>query len=258
MEQTKRMPVLFVGHGSPLNAMVDTSFSEEWKRLGTLLPKPKAILAISAHFYARGTYLNDAAEPEQIYDMYGFPEELYQIVYRPQGNPVLADRVAKLLGGKKDHSFGIDHGVWSVLRRMYPKADIPVVEMSVNGNLSFVEMVRLGEKLKPLRDEGVLILGSGAIVHNLSLVDWDSEKVYPWAEGFQKRVNLAVERKDLAFLTDIRKDPDAAKAFQTVEHYAPLLYVMGAVDQKDSLTILNDQETLGAISMTSYLFQLQN
>jgi 4,5-DOPA dioxygenase extradiol len=142
MEENKRMPVLFVGHGSPLNAMVDTSFSEEWKRLGVLIGKPKAILAISAHYYARGTYLNDAEEPEQIYDMYGFPDALYQIVYHPKGDPLLADRVAKLLGGKKDHSFGIDHGVWSVLRRMYPDADVPVVEMSVDGNLSFNEMLR--------------------------------------------------------------------------------------------------------------------
>lgn len=255
MEQTQRMPLLFVGHGSPLNAMIDTSFSEEWKRLGTLIPKPKAILAISAHYYARGTYVNDAATPEQIYDMYGFPEELYQIVYRPSGDPILADRVAKLLGGKKDHSFGIDHGVWSVLRRMYPRADVPVVEVSVDGKLSLEEMVKMGEKLKPLRDQGVLIFGSGAIVHNLSLVDWDSEKGYPWAEGFQKRVNAAVEKKDIAFLMGIRKDPDASKAFQSIEHYAPLLYVMGAVDPEDKLMVINDQETLGAISMTSYLFE---
>jgi len=255
MEENKRMPVLFVGHGSPLNAMVDTSFSEEWKRLGVLIGKPKAILAISAHYYARGTYLNDAEEPEQIYDMYGFPDALYQIVYHPKGDPLLADRVAKLLGGKKDHSFGIDHGVWSVLRRMYPDADVPVVEMSVDGNLSFYEMLRLGERLKPLREEGVLILGSGAIVHNLSLVDWDSEKGYAWAEGFQARVNRAVKKKDIGFLTGISKDPDQRKAFQSVEHYAPLLYVVGASDAEDRLTIINDEETLGAISMTSYLLE---
>lgn len=253
MEQTKRMPVLFVGHGSPLNAMVDTSFSEEWKRMGTLFPKPKAILAISAHFYARGTYVNDAEMPEQIYDMYGFPEELYRIVYRPKGDPFLADKVAHLLGAKKDHSFGIDHGVWSVLRRMYPDADVPVVEMSVDGRLSFKEMLQLGEKLKSLREEGVLILGSGAIVHNLSLVDWDNEKGYPWAGLFQKRVNNALQKHDWDYLTDIRKDPDSSKAFQSIEHYAPLLYVVGASDEKDPLLILNDEETLGAISMTSYL-----
>lgn len=248
-------PVVFVGHGSPLNAIEDTSFSRGWEELGKKISKPQAILAISAHWFTHGNGVNDAQNPKQIYDMFGFPKELYDIKYQPPGDPALAEKVARLIGGVKDSSFGIDHGVWSVLRRSYPLQDVPVVEMSVNGELSFMEMFALGKKLAPLREEGVLLLGSGSLVHNLSLVDWDKQDGYPWANAFQKRINQAVLRKDFSSLVHIDKDKDVTKAFRSVEHYAPLLYVLGALQGDEQVEIFNDQVTLGSISMTSYLFR---
>lgn len=247
------MPLVFVGHGSPLNAIQDNEFSQGWEKLGQRLPRPEAILAISAHYYTRGTYLNDAEKPTQIYDMYGFPKELYDIKYEPPGDKSLAQEASKLTAGKLDHSFGIDHGVWSVLRRVFPKADIPIVEMSVDGTIAPKEMFDLGKKLKPLRSEGVLIFGTGSIVHNLSLVNWDMDGGYPWAVNFQSRVTKAVKEKDYSSLINYRKIQDAGKAFTTVDHYAPLLYVLGAADEKDKIEIFNDKQTLGSISMTSYL-----
>lgn len=254
MEQSK-MPVLFLGHGSPMNALEDTSFSEEWKSLGSQFETPRAILAISAHYAREGSFINDAKTPKQIYDMYGFPKELYAIKYTPEGDPALAKKVARLIGGSLDQSFGIDHGIWSILRRMYPQANIPIVSMAVNLGLTPQAMFDLGKKLAPLRQEGVLIFGTGSIVHNLSLVDWDMTEGYPWAKRFQKRLNAAIQARDYATAIHYEKDPDARKAFTTFEHYAPLLYVLGAVDPDDDVTIVNDEETLGSISMTGYLFQ---
>jgi 4,5-DOPA dioxygenase extradiol len=251
---TPLMPMLFVGHGSPLNALEDTIYSEGWKAISKEIPTPKAILAISARYYADGTFLNDAQNPKQIYDMYGFPDALYRITYHPQGNPVLAKSIANLVGGKTNASFGIDHGIWSVLRRSYPEANIPVIAMSVNHQLSPQEMVELGKKLKVLREQGILLFGTGSIVHNLYLVDWDNQGGYPWAEDYQKRINERVLNNDVNALVHFDRDPDASKAFTSVEHYAPLLYLLGARDEKDHVKIFNDSETLGSISMTSYLF----
>jgi len=252
--ETPLMPMVFVGHGSPLNAIEDTEFSEGWKDLSKRLPKPKAILAISAHYYADGSFLNDAENPKQIYDMYGFPKELYDIIYHPRGNPALAHEIAALIGGKSNSSFGIDHGVWSVLRRSYPEADVPVVAMSVNRRLSPKEKVEVGAKLKKYREQGVLLFATGSIVHNLALVDWDNPKGYPWAEAYQKRINERVKAHDVDALIHYEKDPDSAKAFVSLDHYSPLLYLLGAIRENDQVEIFNDEETLGSISMTSYLF----
>jgi 4,5-DOPA dioxygenase extradiol len=250
-----KMPVLFVGHGSPMNALEDTPFSERWKQLGEEIGKPRVILAISAHYARDENLINNSQYPQQIYDMYGFPKELYAIKYAPKGDPLLAGRVARLIGGRTDSTFGIDHGVWSVLRRMYPAADVPVVNMAVNVTLKPEEMFAAGRKLLALRSEGVLLFGTGSIVHNLAMVDWDMAKGYPWAKRFQERINQAVQSKDYGAILDFKKDPDAAKAFSTIEHYAPLPYVLGAVEPSDEVEIFNDEETLGSISMTGYLFK---
>ena len=252
---TEKTPLLFLGHGSPMNAFEDSSFSERWKQLGQAIPKPRAIVAVSAHYAREGSFINNAQNPRQIYDMYGFPKELYEIKYTPKGDPDLAEEVAKLIGGKLDGSFGIDHGVWSVLRRMYPAMDVPLVTMSVDLSKNFQEMFELGKKLAPLREEGVLVFGTGSIVHNLSLVDWENTGGYPWARRFQHSINEAVEKRDFSSVIHVEKNPEANRAFRTVEHYAPLLYVLGAVDPEDDLEIINDEETLGSISMTGYLFR---
>lgn len=251
------MPLLFVGHGSPLNALEDTSFSKTWEKLGTILPKPKAILAISAHYAREGNFVNGEQNPRQIYDMYGFPEALYRIKYHPQGDPALAARVSALTGAHRDASFGIDHGIWSVLRRMYPEADVPVVTMSVNMALKASSLFALGAKLAPLRQEGVLLFGTGSIVHNLALVNWDMATGYPWAQRFQKNINEAILAHDYDKVIHYEKEPEARKAFLTAEHFAPLLYLLGAAEADDKVAIFNDQETLGSISMTGYLFKSQ-
>jgi 4,5-DOPA dioxygenase extradiol len=254
MENTDKMPAVFVGHGSPLNALEDNAFSEGWQKLQDRLPRPKAILAISAHYLTRGEFINSASKPKQIYDMYGFPAALYKIKYEPAGDPALAKEVAQSVQGRLSDSFGIDHGVWSVLRRTYPRGDIPVVEMSVDSSLTPHQMFDLGKKLSPLRKEGILLFGTGSIVHNLSTVDWEKEDGFSWAQEFQKKVNTLVQRKEYAALIDYRKIKNNQLAFQTNEHYAPLLYILGALDNEDQAEIFNDQETLGSISMTSYLF----
>jgi 4,5-DOPA dioxygenase extradiol len=254
MEQPK-MPVLFLGHGSPMNALEDTTFSEEWKALGSQFNTPRAILAISAHYAREENAINNAKNPKQIYDMYGFPKELYAIKYTPEGDPALAKEIAGMIGGKLDPSFGIDHGIWSILRRMYPLANVPVVSMAVNLDLTPQAMFDLGKKLAPLRQEGVLIFGTGSLVHNLGLVDWDMVGGYPWAQRFQARLNAAIKARDYASPIHYEKDPDAYRAFTTFEHYAPLLYVLGAVSPDDNVEIVNDEETLGSISMTGYLFR---
>jgi len=253
----EKMPVLFVGHGSPMNAIEENEFSEGWKRLGRELPAPKAILAMSAHWVTDGTLLCAAERPRMIYDMYGFPEELYRVVYPVPGNPALARRAAALLGGKAsaDLFWGIDHGVWSVLRWMYPDAEIPVVEMSVDGNAAPEELLRMGEKLRPLREEGVLLLASGNVVHNLSLLDWDLPGGYAWADEFDGwvRDRVLAGRYDAVLHWQSAGD-SAKKAFRTSEHFVPLLCALGAADNGDRAETRNEARTMGAMSMTCYLF----
>lgn len=252
-----KMPVVFVGHGSPMNALLDTPFSKEWKRIGATLPKPKAILAVSAHWVSDGTKVNEAKKPQQIYDMIGFPDELYAHRYRPEGSPTLAKEIVDRLGksASATTSWGIDHGVWVVLSWMYPKADIPVVEMSIGRHLSLAGHYELAKKLSFLRNEGVLILLSGNIVHNLSLVSWDMANGYPWADAFDAWVKEKVLIRDDASLFSYRQAGRfAEKAFRTEEHFIPLLYALGA-SEGDSATVFNDQRTMGALSMTGYYFR---
>jgi len=238
-----------------MNAIEDTPFSEKWIELGKEIGKPRAILAISAHYARDENLVNNSQNPQQIFDMYGFPKELYAIHYAPKGDPLLANKVSRLIAGRQDPTFGIDHGIWSVLRWMYLKADVPVVTMAVNVGLKPEEMFAIGKKLAPLRNEGVLIFGTGNIVHNLSLVDWNMERGYPWAVRFQKRMNQAVQKKDYGSILQYQKDPDSTKAFTTIEHFAPLPYISGTLEPTDGVEIFNDEETLGSISMTGYLFK---
>jgi 4,5-DOPA dioxygenase extradiol len=255
--KNSKMPVLFVGHGSPMNAIEDTSFSREWKKLGEELPKPNAILAISAHWLSDGTRLCGEEKPKQIYDMYGFPEKLYAVRYRPQGCLSLAKEAADFLGGgaKITKDWGIDHGAWAVLTWMYPEANIPVVEMSIDENLTLKEHYLLAEKLAPLREKGVLLLASGNVVHNLSLVSWGMNEGYPWADEFDGWVKTRVLTRDDASVIDYHKAGlSSQKAFYTQEHFVPLLYALGA-SQGASAEVFNDKRTLGAMSMTGYLFR---
>jgi len=253
----KRMPVLFIGHGSPMNAIEDNTYSRVWSALGETLEAPKAILSISAHWFTRGTKINDSTTPTMIYDMYGFPEELYQVKYPAPGSPELAQRTRELLGDSVacDNSWGIDHGSWSVLHRMFPKANIPIVQLSINAMLTPAEHYAIGQKLKPLRDEGVLIFGSGSVVHNLSRIEWHMIGGQPWAEEFDQYILRAVKSGTYNDVINYTRAGESAHlAVPSIDHFAPLLYVLGASDADDSLKVLSADCLLGSMSMTSYQF----
>ena len=252
----KRMPVLFVGHGSPMNAIEDNDYSRTWSALGETLPQPKAILSISAHWFGRGTKVNDSPTPTMVYDMYGFPEELYRLQYPAPGSPEVAHRARQLIGDfvTIDNNWGLDHGTWSVLHRMFPKADIPVVQLSINALLTPEEHYAIGQRLRPLRDEGVLIFGSGNIVHNLSRVDWRMKDGQPWAQAFDQYIHEAIISGAHEKVVSYSQLEDAAQlSVPSLDHFAPILYVLGASDADDKVSVFNADCTLGSMSMTSYL-----
>lgn len=255
-----RMPVLFAGHGSPMNAIEDNVYSRTWRELGSILPKPRAVLSISAHWVAEGLGVNTQSRPETVYDMYGFPEELYRVAYKPPGAPWLGGLLAELTGlpVNQDNTWGIDHGTWSVLRRIYPDADVPVTQLSIDGNASLAEHFRTGQALRPLRDEGILIFGSGNVVHNLALVSPRQEGGFPWAYEFDGYVknNLLTGHPE-ALAAPEEAGPSASRAFYTTEHYVPLLVAAGAADEKDSIRVFNEACLMGSLSMTGYLFGLE-
>lgn len=256
MTTPKLHPVLFAGHGSPVNAIEDNVFRRQWQTLGKELPRPKAILAISAHWYTRGTYTQSAAKPKQIYDFYGFPKPLYEIQYPVQGDEDLTHQVLSLLGDSVqiNDKWGIDHGTWSVLSAMYPHADIPVVQLSIDQNISLEDCYKLGQKLKPLREQGVLIFGSGNVVHSFQYVKFDMETGYDWAVAFDEAVSQWVKNGEHERVWAYEKEGlEHRKAFQTLEHYAPLLYVLGAAESNEPVMVFNQACIMGSMSMTSFV-----
>lgn len=221
------------------------------------LPRPKAILCISAHWFGRGEFVCTARQPQTIHDFYGFPEALYRVEYPAPGAPQLAARVASLagLGAIGDSEWGLDHGAWSVLHFLYPAADIPVCQLSVNAKNTPMESHRAGKLLRALREEGVLILGSGNIVHNLSAADWDMPSGgYPWADEFDSYIRDAViESRHGDVIHYETAGPCAEQAFVYRDHYDPLLYALGATEAGESVQVFNDERVLGSLSMTSYI-----
>jgi 4,5-DOPA dioxygenase extradiol len=259
-QMAKKMPVIFVGHGSPMNAIEDNDFTRTWEALGKRLPRPKAILAVSAHWYTDGTLTSDAEHPRMIYDMYGFPRALYELKYPVTGSAELTQSIKALLedGVTIDNGWGIDHGTWSVLCKMYPKADIPVVQLSVNARATAQVHYEIGRKLAQLRTEGYLILGSGNVVHNLALISWEMTEGYPWAQTFDDYVKSAIlEGRHDDVVHYERAGDSAKKAFYTPDHYFPLLYALGASDAEDQVEVFNDVCLMGSMSMTGYLFIAQ-
>ncbi|OWT33072.1 hypothetical protein BGI41_04340 [Methanobrevibacter sp. 87.7] len=254
---TKKEPVIFVGHGSSLNAIGDNPYRTEWKKIGKYLGKPKVIIAFSAHWFKEDLYVRTADFNKQINDMYGFPDELYQVHYEPKGSPDYAKRVLDLLGdsAEENNDWGIDHGVWSVLSNMYPDADIPVVMISVNVNLSSEKQFEIGKKLRSLREEGALILASGNIVHNLTMVDWRLDDTYDWAKKFNNEIKDAILNGDYDKVVNYENIENYNLAIPTTEHFIPLLNVLGLISSSDKLIIFNDKGELGSISMTSFLFE---
>lgn len=240
-----------------MTVITDGPERRAWQALGRTLPRPKAILVISAHWETSGAiHLTGGTFPRTIHDFGGFPDELYAIQYPAPGSPELAGRVIELLGRDQavtDESWGFDHGAWGVMQPLYPAADIPMVVMSLNRSLSAEEHLAAAAKLAPLRDEGVLIVGSGNVVHNLQLWRQLAGTVPDWARTFQDRINTAVAAADHAALTRFAGDDEAARAaINSAEHYLPLLYAVGARLPGDETAVFNDTID-GALSMTSYL-----
>lgn len=253
----ERQPALFVGHGSPMTMITDNPERAALAALGAALPRPRAILCISAHWETHGrTHLTAGNAPRTIHDFRGFPPELYAVRYAAPGAPWLVDRAAGLIGGDAalaDDAWGFDHGTWGVLELLFPGENIPTVAMSLNRDLAMPEHLALGARLAPLRDEGVMIVGSGNIVHNLALWRQSQGTVPAWATAFQARINRAVLADDRPVLTDFATDDaEASAAVNSAEHYLPLLYTVGARLPGDEVTVFNDTVD-GSLSMTSYL-----
>ncbi len=233
MATPPKMPALFIGHGNPMNAIVGNQWTTVWEALGRAIPLPRAVLALSAHWYVRGSRVTAEEHPKTIHDFGGFPPELYAVQYPAPGDPALAERIRQMLlptPVTAATDWGLDHGTWSVLVRMFPRADVPVIQLSIDRTQPPVFHLALGHKLKALRDEGVLVLGSGNLVHNLEAYAWGAHPVVPyeWAVRFERRVKeLVLARNHQPLVEYATLGPDALLAVPTADHYLPLLYVLG-------------------------------
>ncbi|MEI2606050.1 4,5-DOPA dioxygenase extradiol [Erwinia aphidicola] len=253
-----RMPALFLGHGSPMNVLEENIYTETWRELGKTLPRPKAIIAVSAHWYTRGTAVTAMEKPRTIHDFGGFPQVLFDTHYPAPGSPALAQQVADALAPvavELDREWGFDHGSWGVLIKMYPDADIPVVQLSVDGTRPPAYHFELGRKLAALREQGIMIVASGNVVHNLRMVRWGGDAAaYPWAESFNQYVrdNLSWEGESAQHpLVNFMQHEGAALSNPTPEHYLPLLYVLGARAAGEAIAIPVDGIVMGSLSMLS-------
>ncbi|MDB5804145.1 MAG: hypothetical protein JWN73_1467 [Betaproteobacteria bacterium] len=254
MSTSNRMPVAFFGHGSPMNTLESNRHTDAWRALGVTLPKPRAILMVSAHWYTEGTAVTAMDKPATIHDFFGFPQALFDVRYPAPGDPALAARVRDMLAPAEigmDQEWGLDHGAWSVLAHVYPQADIPVVQLSINARQPAAWHYDLGKRLAPLRDEGVLILGSGDVVHNLRVMRRGADAApYEWAERFNQQARACIEAGEHAPLIAYEAlGEDARLSIPTPEHYLPLLYVLGAQAPDDQVSFVTDGIELGSISM---------
>ncbi|HLY92585.1 MAG TPA: 4,5-DOPA dioxygenase extradiol [Candidatus Angelobacter sp.] len=249
------LPALFIGHGNPMNALLKNPYTKAWSTLGQNIPRPRAVLAISAHWFAPGTGVTVTTSPRTIHDFGGFPAELYQVKYPAPGDPELARRVQELLAPTPvalDESWGLDHGSWAVLCHVYPQADVPVVQLSIDETQPPEFHYEIGRRLAPLREEGVLIVGSGNLVHNLHAYAWGRHVVEPfdWAVRFEQQARemlLAAEHRPLVDYEKLGRD--ALLSIPTPDHYLPLLYVIGARQEKDPISFPVEGVDGGSISM---------
>lgn len=250
-----RLPALFLGHGNPMNALADNEYTRAWAALGASIPRPNAVLAISAHWFVPESAVTAMAQPRTIHDFGGFPRELHEVQYPAPGSPDLARRVQSLLAPlpvRLDERWGLDHGTWSLLRHIYREADVPIVQLSINEIQPPRFHYELGRKLAPLRDEGVLIVGSGNLVHNLHTYAWGREGVGPfdWALRFEAQArDFMLTQRDELLIDYERLGRDALLAAPTPEHYLPLLYVLGARAAEDDVTFPVEGIDGGSVSM---------
>jgi 4,5-DOPA dioxygenase extradiol len=254
------MPSMFIGHGSPMNIIADNSFTRDMINLGRNLTRPDAIVVISAHWLTRGTYITSGKNLEQIYDFYGFPQELYKIKYQPQGAPQIADLLSGAIGENiviKDEKRGIDHAAWAILKHIFPMQDIPVLELSLDVTKEPVYHFELGRKLGFLRSEYILCIGSGNIIHNLSEIDFNENSIpFDWASGFDRQVTTYIGSNDFQSLINYQKiGPSALRAIPYFDHYLPMLYILGMKSKNDNIRFVHESIQNGSISMRSFLVE---
>jgi len=255
---TPPMPVLFVGHGSPMNALEDNRFTQGWQELARDMPRPQAILTVSAHWYLPATQVTAMAQPQTIHDFYGFPQALFDVQYPAPGAPALARQTAEQILSPQiqldPNEWGLDHGTWSVLRVMYPEAEIPVYQLSIDSRQRGEWHLELGKQLRFLRERGVLIVGSGNLVHNLGLIQWKMSGGLDWAQSFQAQSQQLIRSRQDTQLARFEELGSAARlAIPTPEHFLPLLYVLGASAPAEPQHWFNTECILGSLSMDSVL-----
>ncbi|WP_199851639.1 4,5-DOPA-extradiol-dioxygenase [Brumimicrobium mesophilum] len=261
-DSSKRMPVLFLGHGSPMNGIEDNEFVRAFKKQGQQLDKPNAIIVVSAHWETNGTFVTAMQNPRTIHDFGGFPKELYEVQYPAPGHPKLAKEISEFINPAGsvhlDDKWGLDHGAWTVVKHLFPEADVPVIQLSLDYNMTPQQHYELAQQLKKLREKGILIVGSGNIVHNLRKVDFrkiNENYGYDWAIEADSKMKKWILEGNHQNLIDFKKQGEAFNlAIPTSEHYLPLLYTLGLRDEKDNTTIFNDNPIGGSLTMTSVKF----
>jgi len=259
MTTGERMPAVFIGHGTPFNALHSNRFTQAWSDFGRQIPRPRAILAISAHWYVGATAATAMSKPPTVHDFYGFPQEMYEISYPAPGAPEMVSTLQELVAPVwlqgDTGQWGLDHGTWSVLVHMFPEADVPVVQLSIDGRQPAAYHLELGKRLAPLREEGVLVMGSGNIVHNLRLMDRSRLGDGPeWASRYDAMVQRYVAEGDDDALVAYERHPDADLAVPTPDHYLPLLYAAGLRRNDEPAEVIVDGLDIGCVSMTSVRF----
>jgi 4,5-DOPA dioxygenase extradiol len=257
LDGTRPMPVIFVGHGSPMNAIEENEFVKGWRRMGESIPRPAAVLCVSAHWETHDTFVTAMEKPATIHDFGGFPQALYEVQYPAPGSPSIAAETKKNVHSARvemDLKWGLDHGCWSVLKHLYPDADVPVLQFSLDYSKPAQYHFDLGKELAPLRKKGVLIVGSGNIVHNLRMVDWrNPDSGYPWAEVANSKIKKLVFDGDVKSLIDYHNlGRELELSVPSPEHYLPLLYILALKQEKENISVYNDKTVMGSISMSSF------
>lgn len=262
-EQEHLMPVLFIGHGSPMNGIEDNEFSQRWAQMAKEIPTPAAVLVVSAHWFSKGTRITAMDFPETIHDFGGFPKALFDVQYPAPGNPVLAKETASLLHSahvELDHDWGLDHGTWTIIRHMYPEAKIPVLQLSIDYTKGAQYHFDLAKELYDLRKKGVLVIGSGNMVHNLRMVSWEKINMpgygFDWALQMNATFKQLISEGNYKPLVNYESlGAEARLAIPTPEHYLPLLYSLGLKGNNDNVSFFNDKAVAGSLTMTSVLIK---